>query len=82
MLTQVSEKEQVSVLNELTTILSNFENIDVHVIFACDFSIFFSAMLDAKGSIPTSLSITQRIFKKSDVWIFLQLIIHQFFVQY
>ena len=38
-----TEKEQVSV-NELTTIPSNFENIDNHiVIFAGDFNVFFEA---------------------------------------
>ena len=36
-----TEKEQVSVLNELTTILSHFENIYNHVILAGDFKIFF-----------------------------------------
>ena len=49
-----SEKEQVCVLKELTTILSNFENIHNHnVIFAGDFNIFFNASLDAKGGTPT-----------------------------
>ena len=48
------EKEQVSVLNKLSTILSNFENIHHHnVIFAGDFNIFFDASLDAKGGSPT-----------------------------
>ena len=48
------EKEQVSALNELITILSNFENINNHnVIFAGDFNIFFNASLDAKGGTPT-----------------------------
>ena len=47
------EKEQVNVLNELTTI-SNFENIVNHtVIFAGDFNIFFDALLDPKGGTPT-----------------------------
>ena len=32
-----AEKEQVNIVNELTTILSNFDNIDNHVIFAGDF---------------------------------------------
>ena len=37
-----TEKEHVSVLNELITILSNFENINSHnVILAGDFNIFF-----------------------------------------
>ena len=45
-----TEKEQVRVLNEPITILSNFENIHNHnVIFAGDFNIFFDAALDAKG---------------------------------
>ena len=35
------EKEQVSVLHELTTVLSNFENIDNHVVFAGDFLMYF-----------------------------------------
>ena len=36
------EKEQVNALNELTTILSNFENIDNHIVtFAANFDIFF-----------------------------------------
>ena len=39
-----TKKEQISVIDELTTILSNFENIDNHnVIFAEDFNIFFEA---------------------------------------
>ena len=46
------EKEQVSVLNQLTTILSNFENIDNHVLFTGDFNIFFLVSLDAKGGTP------------------------------
>lgn len=45
-----TEKEQVSVLNKLTKILSNFENIDNHVIFTDDSNVFFDALLDAKGS--------------------------------
>lgn len=42
---------QVSVLNELTTILCNFESIDTHnIAFAGDFdNIFFDTSLDAKG---------------------------------
>ena len=49
-----TEKEQACVLNELTTILSNFENNHNHnVIFAGDFKIFFNALLDAKGGTPT-----------------------------
>ena len=48
-----TEKEQVSVLNELTTILSNFENIHNHNVFlAGDFNIFCNASLDAKGGAP------------------------------
>ena len=45
-----TEKEQVSVLNKQTKILSNFENIDNHVIFTDDSNVFFDALLDAKGS--------------------------------
>ena len=37
-----TEKEQVSVLNELTTILSNFANTLNHVTFAGDFNIFLT----------------------------------------
>ena len=49
-----SEKEQVSFLNELSTILSNFENIDNHnVVFAGDFIILLDTLLDAKGGTPT-----------------------------
>ena len=49
-----TEKEQVSVLNELSTILSNFKNIHNHnIIFTGDFNIFFDASLDAKGGSPT-----------------------------
>ena len=49
-----TEKEQVSVLNEPTTILSYFENtLNHNVIFAGDFNIFFDASLDAKGATPT-----------------------------
>ena len=71
------EKEQVSVLNELTTILSNFENTLNHdnVIFAGDFNIFFDASLDAKGGTPTlkSRSINKLIelnetFDLCDTW--------------
>ena len=48
-----TEKEQVSVLNELTTILSNFENIhNDNVFLAGDFNIFCNASLDAKGGAP------------------------------
>ena len=48
------EKEQVSVLNELITILSNLGNtLNHNVIFARDFNISFDASLDAKGGIPT-----------------------------
>ena len=43
------KKEQVSVLNELNTILSNFVNIHNHnVIFASDFDLLFDASLDPK----------------------------------
>ena len=49
-----TDKEQVSVLNKLTTILSSFENIHNHdVILEGDFNIFFNASLDAKGGTPT-----------------------------
>ena len=49
-----TEKEEVSVLKELTTILSNFKNIHYHnVIFASDFNIFFNTSLDAKGGTLT-----------------------------
>ena len=49
-----TEKEQVSVLKELTTILSNFENIDNHnFIFSGDFVIFFDASLYAQVGTPT-----------------------------
>ena len=48
------DKEQVSVINELSTILSNFESIHNHnVIFAGESNIFFDASLDAKGGTPT-----------------------------
>ena len=47
-------KEQVSVLNELTTILSNFQNtLNHNFIFGGNFNIFFDASLDAKGGTPT-----------------------------
>ena len=48
-----TEKQQVSVLNELTSILSDFENTDNHVIFAGDFNIIFDALLDTKVGTPT-----------------------------
>ena len=49
-----TEKEQVSVLNELTTILSNFENnLNHNVIITGDLKNFFDASLDAKGGTPT-----------------------------
>ena len=49
-----TEKEQVSVLSELTTILCNFKNTPNHnVIFAGDFIIFFDASLDPKWGTPT-----------------------------
>ena len=70
-----TEKEQVSVLDELTTILSNFENTLNHVTFAGDFNIFFDASLDAKGGTPTlnSRSINKLIelnekFDLCDIW--------------
>ena len=48
------EKEQVSVLNELITILSNLGNtLNHNVIFPGDFNIFFDASLDAKGGTLT-----------------------------
>ena len=48
------KKKQVGVLNELITILSNFENtINHNVIFAGDFNTFFDASLDGKGGTPT-----------------------------
>ena len=48
------KKNKVSVLNELSSILSNFENtLNHNVIFAGDFNIFFDASLDAKGGTPT-----------------------------
>ena len=48
------EKEQVSVLNELITILSNLGNtLNHNVIFARNFNISFDASLHAKGGIPT-----------------------------
>ena len=49
-----TEKEQVSVLNELTTILSYFENtLNHNVIFAGDFNIFFDASLNARDGKST-----------------------------
>ena len=49
-----TEKEHVSVLKELTTILSNFENIhDCNAIFGGDFNIFLNASQDVKGGTPT-----------------------------
>lgn len=51
-----TRKKQVSGLNELTTILSNFENIDNHnvnVTFEGYFNIFCDVSLDAKGGTPT-----------------------------
>lgn len=49
-----SEKKQVSVLNDLTTIISNFENIDNHnFIFTDDFDVFFDASLNATDGTPT-----------------------------
>ena len=45
-----TEKEQVSVLNELSLILSNFKDIHSHnAIFAGDFIYFFDASLEGKG---------------------------------
>ena len=71
-----TEKEQVSVLNELTTILSNFENnLNHNVIIAGDLKNFFDASLDAKGGTPTlkSRSINKLIelnetFDLCDIW--------------
>ena len=71
-----TEKEQVSVLNELSSILSNFENtLNHNVIFAGDFNIFFDASLDAKGATPAlkSRSINKLIelnetFDLCDIW--------------
>ena len=48
-----TKKEQVRVLDKLTTIISNFENIGNHVIFTDDFNIFFDTSLDAKGGTLT-----------------------------
>ena len=48
-----TKKEQVRVLDKLTTIISNFENIGNHVIFTGDFNIFFDTSLDAKGGTLT-----------------------------
>ena len=49
-----TEKEQVSVLHKLTSVLSNFENIDNHnFIFTGDFDAFFDASLNATDSTPT-----------------------------
>ena len=49
-----TEKEQVSALNELITILSNFENtLNRNVIFAGGFNKFFDASLDAKDGTRT-----------------------------
>ena len=70
------KKKQVGVLNELITILSNFENtLNHNVIFAGDFNIFFDASLDAKGGTPTlkSRSINELIelsetFDLRDIW--------------
>ena len=70
------EKEQVSVLNELSIILSNFKNIHNHnVIFVGDFNIFFDTSLDAKGGSPTlkSRSINKLIelnekLELCDIW--------------
>ena len=70
------KKKQVSVLKELTAILSNFVNILNHnVIFAGDFNIFFDASLDAKCGTPTlkSRSVNKMIelnetFDLCDIW--------------
>ena len=49
-----TEKEQVSVLHKLTSVLSNFENIDNHnFIFTDDFDVFFDASLNATDGTPT-----------------------------
>ena len=71
-----TEKEQVSVRKELTTILSNFENtLNHNVISGGDFNIFFDASLNAKGGTPTlkSRSINKLIelnetFDLCDIW--------------
>ena len=70
------KKNKVSVLNELSSILSNFENtLNHNVIFAGDFNIFFDASLDVKGGTPTlkSRSINKLIelnetFDLCDIW--------------
>ena len=70
------KKNKVSVLNELSSILSNFENtLNHNVIFAGDFNIFFDASLDAKGATPAlkSRSINKLIelnetFDLCDIW--------------
>ena len=50
----ITEKKQVIVLKELTTILTNFGNIHTHnLIFAGDFNIFCYAFLEVKGGTPT-----------------------------
>ena len=49
-----TEKGQVSVLNKLISILSNFENINKrNVIFASVFNVFLEPLLDAKRCTPT-----------------------------
>ena len=71
-----TEKEQVSVLNKLTTILSYFENtLNHNVIFAGDFNIFFDASLNARGGTPTlkrrsinKLIELNEMFDLCDIW--------------
>ena len=68
-----TEKEQVSVLNELITILSNFENtLNHNVIFAGDFNIFFDASLDATSGKPTlkswSINKLTELNETLDLW--------------
>ena len=49
-----TKKEQASVLHKLTSVLSNFENIDNHnFIFTGDFDVFFDALLNATDGTPT-----------------------------
>ena len=52
-----TETEQVNAFNELSTILSTFENIHNHnAVFTGDFNVYFDASLDAKGGSPTLIS--------------------------
>ena len=49
-----TEKEQVRVFNELTTTISNLDNIDNYiVIFTGDVNVGFEALLDAKSGTRT-----------------------------